>query len=313
MALGIHASNGPLAYLEAIEQVIDHGLGVSPRSAPTMEVRNAVIIIDDPLLGVPVGVGREMNLKIGAAESVQLAGGFSSLTQLDLASNGRFSQYANNGKLLGAYGPRIRVPLRNITHLLIKDRDTRQAHVSIFKNGDVGNDVPCTISIGFLIRDSELEMDVHMRSNDVWLGLPYDLWQFTRLQIAMAYVTGTMPGTYTHYVDSLHMYESDMDKALAMPRNYKGRGIEWEKTQPPALITPQDVSRTSTTATVDRRLNELRSIALAVAQGRPVSTNVPGFRAPAEWYLQHLPAIPEDEVLCRRCWYFMKEGACGCD
>lgn len=48
-----------------------------------------------------------------------------------------------------------------------------------------------------------------MRSNDVWLGAAYDFFQFTRVQIAMASVLGIVPGTYSHHVGSLHIYESN--------------------------------------------------------------------------------------------------------
>ena len=58
-----------------------------------------------------------------------------------------------------------------------------------------------------------------MRSNDVWWGLPYDVFQFTQLQLTLARLLDVAPGEYTHMVGSLHAYERDADgiDALVMP------------------------------------------------------------------------------------------------
>jgi len=77
-------------------------------------------------------------------------------------------------------------------------------------------DYPCTILHQFRIRDNKLNMSVYMRSNDVWLGAAYDFFQFTRVQIAMASVLGIEPGTYSHHVGSLHIYEQHYEAAAKL-------------------------------------------------------------------------------------------------
>src|SRR5260370_41880706 len=52
-----------------------------------------------------------------------------------------------------------------------------------------------------------------MRSNDAWLGLPYDVFTFTRIQAYVAAAVGVEPGRYTHTVGSLHLYERDWERA----------------------------------------------------------------------------------------------------
>ena len=61
-----------------------------------------------------------------------------------------------------------------------------------------------------------------MRSNDLWSGFPYDIFQFTCIQILLAMKLGVELGTYTHIADSLHMYERDFVKA----RNNENRMVE---------------------------------------------------------------------------------------
>lgn len=75
-------------------------------------------------------------------------------------------------------------------------------------------DVPCTISQQFIIRDNKLHSIVNMRSNDLWNGLPYDVFFFTNTQIEMAMLLNLDVGIYMHNVGSLHMYKRDYETAL---------------------------------------------------------------------------------------------------
>jgi thymidylate synthase len=64
----------------------------------------------------------------------------------------------------------------------------------------------------FQIRENKLNFTIHMRSNDVILGLPTDIAFFAVLQMQMLnHLKITYPelelGTYTHIANSLHVYE----------------------------------------------------------------------------------------------------------
>jgi thymidylate synthase len=76
------------------------------------------------------------------------------------------------------------------------------------------------------IREGKLEWSQIMRSNDVFKGLPYNFVQFTSLQEVLAGWVGVEPGTYTHFSDSLHVYEQDMDLAFNSSRVPVARSIE---------------------------------------------------------------------------------------
>lgn len=52
-----------------------------------------------------------------------------------------------------------------------------------------------------------------MRGQDVWVGLPYDLVFTTTLHELVAGWLGAELGTYHHHIDSLHIYERDLDQA----------------------------------------------------------------------------------------------------
>ena len=102
--------------------------------------------------------------------------------------------------------------------LLRKDPNTRQAviHIKEARNVLVNptKDLNCTVCLQFFIREGKLYMTTYMRSNDLWMGFPNDVFQFTCMQIYLAMRLNVGLGTYTHVAGSLHMYERDYQKSL---------------------------------------------------------------------------------------------------
>lgn len=100
---------------------------------------------------------------------------------------------------------------------LYDDKDTRQSvmHFNLPKHQFFDNkDFVCTMYGDFLIRDNKLHFTIHMRSNDAILGLPTDLPFFCILQMNMLNcLKEKYPelelGTYTHFVNSMHLYEQN--------------------------------------------------------------------------------------------------------
>jgi thymidylate synthase len=114
----------------------------------------------------------------------------------------------------------LRTPWEWAKQSLIQDKDTRQAllRFSLPEHQWMGNkDQTCTLSGLFLIREDKLHLSIVMRSNDIWLGLTYDLPWFMSLidrmveELKLTYPNLTK-GYYTHIVHSLHCYERDEDK-----------------------------------------------------------------------------------------------------
>lgn len=97
-----------------------------------------------------------------------------------------------------------------VRKLLSDAPETRQAVIHIKEPRNIpSKDVNCTVSLQFLLRDNKLYLTVYMRSNDLWLGFPFDVFQFANMQILMAMELGVELGTYTHIAGSLHLYERD--------------------------------------------------------------------------------------------------------
>ena len=93
---------------------------------------------------------------------------------------------------------------------MLKDNpETRQAAISIYDGkeiSDYAHDTPCTYAIQFTVLDDKLNMSVVMRSNDLWYGFCNDQYQFSTLQMYVAYELNLPVGTYYHFAHNLHLY-----------------------------------------------------------------------------------------------------------
>lgn len=216
----IKASDGQVAYPRIVRHVLDHGNVRTPRGRTTLDAGFTTILLDTPEHALPIGVGRGLNVNIAAAEAIQLIGAFSD-PDLLLKASPNFQQFLNGDGFHGAYGARIRMQVPNVIRKLIKDSQTRQAVITLWDahldNLTDMNDYPCTVALQFEVDELErLCMNVVMRSNDVWLGLPYDMFQFTQLQISVARALGLPNGWYRHTAMSMHIYSDDVEKTKSL-------------------------------------------------------------------------------------------------
>lgn len=147
---------------------------------------------------------------------------------------------ADGDEIFGGYGPRLfnwkdLNQLANVTDLLKRKPDSRQAVIQLFDAHDiveVHKDIPCTCTLQFMVRRNKLHLFTNMRSNDAYVGLPHDVFCFTMLQEIMARALSVELGTYKHAVGSLHLYDPSMKNA----RRFLNEG--WQSTLSPMPPMP---------------------------------------------------------------------------
>lgn len=130
------------------------------------------------------------------------------------------ARYSDDGeRFFGAYGPRFTQQVGAVVDKLVADPRTRQAVIQVWRvNPPCTRDVPCTLTMQFVARDGALDTFVNMRSSDVWLGLPYDVFTAT---MATLFVAQTLRergaryelGTLYQYASSRHLYERNAPRA----------------------------------------------------------------------------------------------------
>lgn len=213
----------------------------SPRGKMINEVIGLSFVITDPRRRTIVSPTRDINRGFAVGELCWYLRGDTDLATM-LYYNRRMSQFSDDGLTINsAYGARIFNSGAVIDvqpsqwslclEELRRDPDSRRAVIHINRPGDLrraiswgSKDVPCTMSVQFLIRAGRLHMHVLMRSNDVTWGLPYDVFSFTSimeaflLELQASGVPVTDLGHYHHTVGSLHLYEQHFEMASRIGR-----------------------------------------------------------------------------------------------
>lgn len=188
------------------------------------EIINAHLVLTDPTRNTMCNSKRKMPIRYAIGELLWYLS-----TNRSAKSIAPFSKFwqniaDENGNVNSNYGYCIHKKFdidqwEVVKQLLLKNEASRQAVIHIKEPRNLieypTKDVNCTLTLQFLIRNNKLDLIVNMRSNDIWLGLPYDLFNFTCMQIRMAMELKVDIGTYYHNVGSLHMYAADVEKVEA--------------------------------------------------------------------------------------------------
>lgn len=212
-------------WLKAAEWFGPEGVAAqqSSRCGDTTEVLHAALSLSDPRQRWIASRSPAMNPAFALAEVIWIVRGRNDSTFLNYF-NRKLPDYAGKGPSYhGAYGFRLRKhfgfdQLERAYRALSAESKSRQVVLQIWDGeadlpSDNGvprsQDIPCNIISLLKIRDGRLEWTQIMRSNDLILGVPHNIVQFTSLQEIMAGWLGVEMGGYHHFADSLHLYDRD--------------------------------------------------------------------------------------------------------
>jgi thymidylate synthase len=107
-----------------------------------------------------------------------------------------------------------------VVNTLATDENSRRASMVLLNRDHLfaeNSDVVCTYAINFTIENTQLHMTVMMRSNDVIFGFTNDafcfsqLFEFVYLRLKDEHYGWLKRGTYTHFTNSMHVYERHFD------------------------------------------------------------------------------------------------------
>lgn len=172
-----------VAWLYLLKAIVDEGHYVFPRGKKSLEL-NYISCSFDMKKPVLTNVKRKLSYTFLAAEALWVLSGSDNVEDI-IKYNKYLLPFSDDGKIFyGAYGPRFINQFEYIVNILLKDNDTRQAVLTLWRSSPKkSKDIPCTISLIFNIRDDKLNCYVNMRSNDMWLGFPYDMFTFTMISL----------------------------------------------------------------------------------------------------------------------------------
>lgn len=180
------------------------------------EIVNAVTVINDPTRCVMTNKIRNMSMRYAIGELLWYLSGNNRLEEIQKYTKA-WDRMSDDGETVNSnYGFCIVNKYgfdqwEYVEQMLRDNPATRQAVIHIKTADDIASkDVNCTVCLQFFIRDGKLYMTTYMRSNDIWLGFPFDVFQFTAMQVLMSMKLGVGLGTYTHVAGSLHLYKRNV-------------------------------------------------------------------------------------------------------
>lgn len=183
---------------------------------------NVVIVMDGRSCPITNFRAREMNLKYAKREWLWYLGAdkmddsimehakmWAKLKQEDGSFYSNYGQYIFGDRKGGSQ-------FKYVVDCLKADKFTRRASIVLLKDEHLypdNTDLVCTYAINFTIDEANaLNMTVMMRSNDVVFGFTNDAFCFWNLmefvyQIMSTHYPGLVRGYYTHFANSMHVYE----------------------------------------------------------------------------------------------------------
>lgn len=218
-------------WVELLESLLTYGEDVSPRGIVTKEILGyqSVIDMNKPMVVVPQ---RKMNYRFMCGEAFWILSGSNRVSEIAPFMKA-ISKFSDNGITFnGAYGPKVVDQLQYVIESFVVDGwKTRQAIINIWReNPRPSRDIPCTLSLQFLIRDGALNCMATMRSSDAWLGWVYDTFNFSMIsawiviQLRKNEIFRNLRlGNLYLTAGSQHLYERDIESAKEVIKSEKSR------------------------------------------------------------------------------------------
>lgn len=174
--------------------------------------------------GFPILTLRRQPIKSPIAEQVWFLQGTDDVSFLQRYTKIWDAFLDDDGKLKSSYGYRWRKAFKKdqideVVNLLKSDPTSRHGVVITWDPNDDGyfgtqkRNVPCPFTFTVMIISGRLCLHNMVRSNDMILGMPFDVFGFALLQSIIAQEVGVPVGIYTHSISNAHIYENHFEAA----------------------------------------------------------------------------------------------------
>lgn len=190
-----------------------------PRGMPILERvgKSLTVSMEHPIITAKT---RQLNHSFMFGEASWILSGQNDLGTIQKHMK-KIGNYSDNGRMLsGAYGPPVVRQLEYVKRSLQNDMYSRQAVLTIWQERpEPSKDIPCTVSMQFLIRDNQIHCVTNMRSSDAYIGLPYDIFVFSCISAKvrdMLDIEGLSLGKLTITAGSSHVYKENFEDAVIL-------------------------------------------------------------------------------------------------
>lgn len=224
------------AFEKAYNFVSEFGETVVSRIGKTKHVTDITFLVSNPYHNVCLNPQRNLSLKYLVGEIQWYLSGSNKVEDIGKYAK-MWYDLSDDGKTVNsAYGYRIfhKFGFDQLQYCIDKLKKNPYDRQCILHIKEASNkptkDTPCTCLLQFTCFNGRLNLHTYMRSNDIWLGLPYDMGFFTVLLQIVSKEVGLPVGVYYHTVGDLHLYERHWDKNVEYSADYDFDERGWDYT-----------------------------------------------------------------------------------
>lgn len=224
------------AFEKAYNFVSDFGETVVSRIGKTKHVTDITFLVSNPYHNVCLNPQRNLSLRYLVGEIQWYLSGSNKVEDIGKYAKMWYDLSDDGETVNSAYGYRIfhKFGFDQLQYCIDKLKKNPYDRQCILHIKEASNkptkDTPCTCLLQFTCFNGRLNLHTYMRSNDIWLGLPYDMGFFTVLLQIVAKEIGLPVGVYYHTVGDLHLYERHWDKNVEYSADYDFDERGWDYT-----------------------------------------------------------------------------------
>jgi thymidylate synthase len=186
------------------------------------EVLNYHMVIENPQQRLLRNSKRSFNLPGAIARFIWMMAGNNRLADIEFYWGKIISPFTDDGITIPGSSYRARMfnsspglnQIDAIIDRLQKDPSSRRAAVAIYQPVDAvreSRDIPCTFGLFFHVREGKLMSTIIMRSNNAYILLPYNIFEFSLLAEVIACEIKVPLGSMNYNAMSMHFYDKDYE------------------------------------------------------------------------------------------------------
>lgn len=219
-------------YLDLLQKIIDQGVDRSDRTGVGTRGIFGHQMRFDLNQGFPLVTTKKVYTKAFIYETLWFLNGDTNIKYLNDHNVTIWDEWADkNGELGPVYGKqwvRWEGPngerinqIAQVQEMLRNNPDSRRIIVSAWNVADIQDLIKgkksappaCHTLFQFFVADNKLSCQLYMRSNDAFLGAPFNIAQFAMLTQMLAQTCKLELGEYIHTNGDVHLYKNHLEQA----------------------------------------------------------------------------------------------------
>ena len=221
-------------YLNIMQKILDEGIKKEDRTGVgTLSIFGTQSRYDLSTGRFPLLTTKKLHLKSIIYELLWIIKGDTNIKSLQENGVRIWNEWADEeGNLGPVYGEQWRhwkdwkncklngeVPeidqLKWVINEIKNNPNSRRLIVSSWNVADIDEMAlpPCHAFFQFRTRNGFLDLQLYQRSNDWFLGVPFNIASYSLLLMMVAQVTGYKPGEFIHTTGDTHLYLNQIDQA----------------------------------------------------------------------------------------------------